>query len=656
MIQRVKVNLIPSYNLILPVIHLKQYDRTESSEGKQIELELYSGSDVYEVPSGAIVTIQGTKPDKTGYQYEATNVEGNLVVMDIKEQMTVLSGNHYAELRITKNGSILNSTKVVMDIDSSALQDDTAISDTDLPLLQKGIDALETILETAKTVASDAKSASTSATNAKESEENAKLSEINAKTSETNSKTSEVNAKSSEENAKESETNAKESEENASASATTAKDAETNASTSATNASKSEESAKATADLISSSLEQIAENKTNIESLDNLLNRHIYGFKRQRSNANYSTRITYTDESVGFTPVTVDLSAQTQDLGSWQDFIEKIARPVMLKYNGLVDYELCHTDTSKKVDGTTASDIDNSSYGGNAMVEFREYKWVSRKTVGDYDYVRFANYQADESFVNYAFIDDDGVEKPTFYFSMFSGASDGTRLRSIAGMEILRSNTASAEMSLAKANGIGYNTGTWAQINYIWDLLTLLGKTDGLQETFGRGICDLDWNSGTNPFGWKVGQTKSKGCFFGQSGGANPVRTLWIEDLWGRAWDRYAGLVNDNGTFKVKLHGPYPTPTDTASTYSEFVNTGLTTPAEGFVKEVDCSEYGFLPQVTGGSANTYFCDYFYKNDSGVKYVLVGGHWSSGSSCGRYVDVVDASSLFSVTVGSRLSQI
>lgn len=61
MIQRVKVNLIPSYNLILPVIHLKQYDKTESSEGKQIELELYSGSDVYEVPSGANVTFQGTK-------------------------------------------------------------------------------------------------------------------------------------------------------------------------------------------------------------------------------------------------------------------------------------------------------------------------------------------------------------------------------------------------------------------------------------------------------------------------------------------------------------------------------------------------------------------------------------------------------------------
>ena len=155
MIQRVKVNLIPSYNMILPVVHLKQYDKTESSEGKQIELELYSGSDVYEVPSGASVTIQGTKSDKKGYQYEVTNVEGNLVTVDIKDQMTVLSGHHYAELRITKNGSIINSTKLVMDIDSSALSDDTVISDTDLPLLQEAIDAEAVVLEKVEEIKSE---------------------------------------------------------------------------------------------------------------------------------------------------------------------------------------------------------------------------------------------------------------------------------------------------------------------------------------------------------------------------------------------------------------------------------------------------------------------------------------------------------------------
>ena len=132
------------------------------------------------------------------------------------------------------------------------------------------------------------------------------------------------------------------------------------------------------------------------------------------------------------------------------------------------------------------------------------------------------------------------------------------------------------------------------------------------------------------------------------------MRTLWIEDLWGRSYDRYAGLINDNGTFKVKLVPPYPIPSDSVGTYSDYINTELVTPAAGYVKEANCSEFGFLPQVVGGSASTYFCDFFYKNDAGVKYVLVGGAWADGFGCGRYVFVAHSSSAAPANVGSRLS--
>lgn len=390
-----------------------------------------------------------------------------------------------------------------------------------------------------------------------------------------------------------------------------------------------------------------------INELNRLIDGHVYGFKREIANSNYLTRITYIDEAFGKIPVTVNLENQTQDLGSWGGFINEVARPVMVTYGGVVDYELDHNDTTKKLDGSP-SDIDNLEYKGNAMVEFRNYRYVSRKTVDGFQYVRFANYKVDDTFEDNAFINDNGAHSLAFYFSMFDGGLVGDKMRSIAGAEILRSKTALEEMTLAKSNGKGWNTGTWSQLNYIWDLLTLLGKTDGLQETFGRGICDLSSNNRVNPFGWIVGQTKNKGCFFGQSGGANPVRTLWIEDLWGRSNDRYIGLINDKGTFKVKLVPPYPTPSDSASAYSDYINTELVTPAYGYIKEANCSEFGFLPQVVGGSASTYFCDYFYKNDIGVKYVRVGGHWSLGSNCGRYVLVDIASSIASAYVGSRLS--
>ena len=381
----------------------------------------------------------------------------------------------------------------------------------------------------------------------------------------------------------------------------------------------------------------------------------VVGFKRERANSNYSTRIEYTDDAVGYTPVTVDLANQTQDLGSWSSLINNIARPVMLKSDGTVDYELNHDDTTKKLDGSN-SDISNTDYDGNAMVEFRNYRWVSRKTVDGYDYVRFANYKVDDTFEDNAFRDINGDVSDAFYWSMFEGSLISNKLRSLADQEIMRSKNASTEMTYAKANGDGWLTIAWTQLNYIWDLLTLLGKSDGLQETYGRGICDLSWNDGVNPFGWIVGQTKDKGCFFGQSGGANPVRTLWIEDLWGRAWDRCAGMVLIDNVYKVKTTAPYPTPTDTASTYDEYTNTEISAPTAGYTKEANCDENGFLPTTIGGSASTYFCDYFYVNASGVRYVIVGGRWNDGSFCGRYVDVSFAASFADTYIGSRLLKI
>lgn len=394
----------------------------------------------------------------------------------------------------------------------------------------------------------------------------------------------------------------------------------------------------------------VNKNDDQIQTLKESMNKKIYGFRRMRSNSNYKTRCDYIDDAVGNTKVTIDLVNQTQNMGSFKEVIEDFCRPVMLKFDGTVDYELNHDNTTYKLDGSTASDISNIDYEGNAMVEFKNYRYVSRQNILGYDHVRFATYKVDDTFNDDAFVNDNGMHTDVFYYGMFEGTLDSSnRLRSIADQEIMVSKNASTEMTYAKNNGSGYSTIAWSQLNYIWDFLTLLGATDGFQETYGQGVCSVSAKVAT-------GLTKAKGCFFGQSGGASSVRTLWIENLWGNVWERCAGLINDNGTFKVKLTGPYPTPSDSASTYSEYINTGLSTPAEGYVKEANCSEWGFLPTATGGSASTYFCDYFYKNDSGVKYVLVGGAWNHGSPCGRAVAVSYAASHASTYIGSRLMKI
>ena len=384
--------------------------------------------------------------------------------------------------------------------------------------------------------------------------------------------------------------------------------------------------------------------------------KRIYGFRRNNADSNPLTRIEYLNDAYGFTPITVNMADGTFNWGSWFEFVNSNIRPVMLSYDGQVAYELNHEDTSKKLDGTD-SDIANPDFAGNAMVEFANFKYVSRLTIGDYDYVYISNRKINDTYKDYAFIDDNHISKNAFYFGMFHGALDSAnRMRSIADMEICRSKNAANEKSYCQANGLGHDMISWSQVNYIWDLLTLLGKTDNLQATFGAGISGLSWNDGNNPFGWNVGQTKAKGCFFGESAGQNCVRTLWIEDLWGRAYQRCQGLINDNGTFKVKLFGPYPTPSDASSAYADYINTGLTTPAEGYVMTANCSEWGFLPKTVGGSATTFFCDYFYKNDGGCRFALLGGYWSDGSSCGRYVALSASASTSDVNIGSRLSRV
>lgn len=150
--QRIKANLIPSYDMINPVIHLAQYDVSDGT-GKQVEIELYYGSDKYTIPSGSTVTFRGTKRDKTGYSYEITKFTDNVVTVDVKPQMTVLSGTHNAELRITNGHTISNTIKFVMDIDSSALADDTKVSETDLSDIEKAsqnVDAINDVYASTK--------------------------------------------------------------------------------------------------------------------------------------------------------------------------------------------------------------------------------------------------------------------------------------------------------------------------------------------------------------------------------------------------------------------------------------------------------------------------------------------------------------------------
>ena len=67
-------------------------------------------------------------------------------------------------------------------------------------------------------------------------------------------------------------------------------------------------------------------------------------------------------------------------------------------------------------------------------------------------------------------------------------------------------------------------------------------------------------------------------------------------------------------------------------------------------------EWTFIPKSTGGSATTYYCDYFWSHDPGEENIaLSGGHWISGACCGGaslHYDYV--ASIAWANIGARLS--
>lgn len=292
-----------------------------------------------------------------------------------------------------------------------------------------------------------------------------------------------------------------------------------------------------------------------------------YGYRRKKAESNPSARIEYLYDAVGMTPVSVNADTGELDMGDWQEFCDELCRPVMLKYDGTVDYELDHSDYTKKLDGT-ASDVANTAYGGNAMVEFRRFKWVHRREDANYEYVIFSdqNFWTEETYSAYAHTNASGVINDAFYYAMYLGATISSKSRSIKGTAAALLSSPATGFTYAQANGSGWNMLYKSAWDYVNDILTMLAKSDN--------------------------EKTAKFLHFSPSWGTHTL---------------LAGLVLKSGTYYVKMKPPYDTTGSNgyantgikpSGSNGAYVNAGSTTGA-----------YGYLPKSNAsGSATTYMCD------------------------------------------------
>ena len=88
---------------------------SQNENGRTLAFTL-TGAGTVSIPSGATVTISGTKPD--GVVYSATGtLSGNVASFAETTQMTAVSGIWPAKIKVTYNGETIATCKVVMAID-----------------------------------------------------------------------------------------------------------------------------------------------------------------------------------------------------------------------------------------------------------------------------------------------------------------------------------------------------------------------------------------------------------------------------------------------------------------------------------------------------------------------------------------------------------
>lgn len=369
--------------------------------------------------------------------------------------------------------------------------------------------------------------------------------------------------------------------------------------------------------------------------------RIVYSWHVDPAISNSFDAVTYLEDAVGMTPAA--MGSDTFNYGSWE-YAFFMPKPCMLKSDGTVDYYLDPNDYTKKADGTP-SDVANSDYDGNAMMEWGKiwYKFVGTEVDGE-GHFYVSNYKVDDTYHCWCNIDSENNETDHFYTAIYNGTGT-TKLRSISGVALTSTSgngntNVTQEVTKATANNttpaVEWYTEVFSDKLLINALLVLMGKSLNTQSTFGRG---LDTGEQTVKEAYITGTLNDKGLFWGVTANGNSaVKVFGMENWWGCVWHRVAGCISVDNALKVKL--TYGTADGSAAngynqTGNGYIDNGNIPTSNNFVKTMSYNELGYSPSsVTGGSSTTFYGDYFYQ-DTGTRYLLLGGSSGAGVHAGAF---------------------
>ena len=398
-------------------------------------------------------------------------------------------------------------------------------------------------------------------------------------------------------------------------------------------------------------------------------NATIYGIHINGADSNPATAVTYLEDAIGKNPVGMDYANDEFSWGDWDDTEFFMPRPCMLKYDGTVDYYLDPTDYTKKADGT-ASDIANTSYAGNAMMEWGRnnrriwYKIVPDSTDPKTADIYFSDLKIDADYRAWSFYDCNNSLRKHFYTPIYNGSNVSSRLRSLSGQTTLTNTDVSTEWTYIRSNntagslsGDRWFSETYSDRILITYLLVLLGKSLDIQTVFGYGYGNSN-NSGKI----NTGTMNDKGLFWGENGGTSGVKVFGMENFWGNVNRRVCGYLTDGYTQKFKLtynnidgSGSINYNTDGVGYISQ-TGSAIESNASGYIEGLRYNSSGVVEldgdELSGGDS-IYYCDKATWNSG--KYAVVGGMWNSGKYNGPfYWQLANASSVSDNAIGSGIA--
>ena len=163
--QSFNLELIPKG--VPPIIHVSQYDK-----GQTWTITVTENGIPFSIPANTSVTVQGTKPDATGFQYSGT-ASNSVVTFIVQQQMTVLAGEYDCELVLVNGNDQVATINFILDVEAAALNDETIISETELPLIEQAAELGAVIDTYAQQIHADAETAASAVSTTAASEANA---------------------------------------------------------------------------------------------------------------------------------------------------------------------------------------------------------------------------------------------------------------------------------------------------------------------------------------------------------------------------------------------------------------------------------------------------------------------------------------------------